>query len=524
MPVAETIDPMIGFGRVPMTPTAFLQRAGAVHGDRVAIIAGDVSYTYAQMLDRCQRFAGALVGLDVEPGDRVSVLAPNTTTMLEAHFGVPWAGAILNTLNTRLSPLEIAYILDHVGSTVLIVDAELLPLATEALGHATASPVVVVSGGTSDDSFEALLEASPRVMLPIEDEYSVLSINYTSGTTGRPKGVMYSHRGAYLQALAMMSHVRLDSSSRYLWTVPMFHCNGWCFPWAVTAAGSQHVLVRRPDPAAVWDAIRDHGVTHLSGAPTVLMRLAAEPAPDRPTGGRPISVTTGGAPPSPTLLARLGALDLDVTQLYGLTETYGPAAICDWLPEWDSLDVGQKAVLKARQGVNNVVSEPMRVWADGREVPHDGETVGEIQMRGNNVMLGYYNDDEATLAATCEGWFRSGDLGVVHPDGYIELRDRAKDVIISGGENITSIEVEQAIDSHPAVLESAVIGVPDDEWGEIVAAFVTVAPDASVTEAELIEHVRGRIARFKAPRRVQFGDLPKTGTGKVQKFRLRDLR
>jgi fatty-acyl-CoA synthase len=514
---------VIGFGRVPMTPTAFLQRAGTVHGDRTAIVEAGESRTYADMFDRCRRFAGGLVSLGVEPGDRVSILAPNSGTMLEAHFGVPWAGAILNTLNTRLSPQEIAYIVDHVGSKILIVDAELATLATEALAHAAGRPQVIVCGGAPGESFEDLLENSPPVLLPVEDEYSVLSINYTSGTTGKPKGVKYSHRGAFLQALAMMNHVRLDASSRYLWTVPMFHCNGWCFPWAVTAAGGQHILVRRPDPATVWNAIADHGVTHLSGAPTVVMRLAAEPPNVAPAGGRPISVTTGGAPPSPTLLARLGALNFDVMQVYGLTETYGPAAICDWRPEWDSLDTDVKAVLKARQGVGNVVSEPIRVWADGHEVPHDGMTVGEIQLRGNNVMLGYYNDDEATLAATCDGWFRSGDLGVVHPDGYIELRDRSKDVIISGGENITSIEVEQAIDSHPAVLESAVVGLPDEEWGEIVAAFVTLTPGRSITEAELIDHVRARIARFKAPRRVYFGELPKTSTGKIQKFRLRNL-
>jgi acyl-CoA synthetase (AMP-forming)/AMP-acid ligase II len=514
---------MIGFGRVPMTPTSYLTRAGEVYGDRIAVVENGQTCTYAELLNKSQRLAGALIGLGVTPGDRVSVLAPNSSPVLEAHFGVPWAGAILNTLNTRLSAHELAYIIDHVGSVVLIVDFELLDLANRALEHADSRPKLVVAGSKTPGSYEDLVADAAPTAIPVEDEYSVLAINYTSGTTGKPKGVKYSHRGAYLQALAMMIHVRLDTSSRYLWTLPMFHCNGWCFPWAVTAAGGQHVVIRRPDPSSIWEAIRTSAVTHLSAAPTVLTRLAADTAAASLDGCRPISVTTGGAPPSPSLLSQLGALNFDVTHLYGLTETYGPAAICDWLPEWDDYSAPVKAALRARQGVNNIVSEPIRVWAaDSGVVPHDGTTVGEVQLRGNNVMLGYYNDDEATLAATCDGWFRTGDLGVVHPDGYIELRDRSKDVIISGGENITSIEVEQAIDSHPFVLESAVVGIPDDEWGQIVVAFVTLKQGKSLDEIEIVDHVRERIARFKAPRRVIFGELPKTGTGKVQKFRIRE--
>ncbi|MGU3433037.1 AMP-binding protein [Actinomycetes bacterium M1A6_2h] len=506
-----------------MTPTSFLARAGEVYGNRVATVEDGAVHTYAELLERSKRLAGALVELGVTPGDRVSILAPNCGAVLEAHFGVPWAGAVINTLNTRLSSAELAYIIDHVGSVVLLVDAELLELATAALDLVPTPPSVVVIGGAGPTDYEQIVTGAPPVAHAVENEYGLLAINYTSGTTGKPKGVQYSHRGAYLQALAMVHHVRLDTSSRYLWTLPMFHCNGWCFPWAVTAAGGRHVIIRRPEPSLVWNAIESNGVTHFSGAPTVLTRLAAEPVPPSVDVSAPISVSTGGAPPSPSLLARLGTLNFDVTHLYGLTETYGPAAICDWLPEWDGESTAVKAALRARQGVGNVVGEPIRVWVEDQgEVPHDGTTVGEVQLRGNNVMLGYYKDDDATAAANCEGWFRTGDLGVVHPDGYIELRDRSKDVIISGGENITSIEVEQAIDSHPAVLESAVVGIPDEEWGQVVAAIITVRDGMTLAEAEIVDHVRSRIARFKAPRRIVFGDLVKTGTGKVQKFRMRE--
>lgn len=510
-------------GFEPMSPTMFLVRAEAAYRERAAVVegsgAGRVERTFGELADRSRRLAGGLVSLGVRPGDRVSIWAPNSSAVLESQFGVPWAGGVVNTINTRLSPDELAYIIDHAESSVLIVDQELEPIAREALRQASTRPAVVVSGGSTSE-YEDLLAGAEPIQHEVDDELSLLALNYTSGTTGRPKGVMYSHRGAYLQALAMMNHARLTTRSRYLWTLPLFHCNGWCFPWAVTGAGGRHVLVRRPDPDLVWQAIEKEGVTHLSGAPTVLSRLAVGRAGRAVPEDEPIQVTTGGAPPSPSLLGRLSAVGFDVTHLYGLTETYGPAAICDWLPEWDDLDEPAQARLKARQGVGNVAGHPVRVWDNG-VVPSDGATIGEVQLRGNNVMLGYYRDPEATAAATCEGWLRSGDLGVVHPDGYVELRDRAKDVIISGGENITSVEVEQALDSHPAVLESAVVGAPDEEWGEIVVAFVTLAPGGHASEAELIAHVKSRIARFKAPRRVVFVDLPKTASGKVQKFQLR---
>ena len=508
------------FGPVPLTPTAFLDRARAVHGDRIGLVDGAVRRTYGELAERCERLAGALADLGVQPGDRVSVLAPNTGVALEAHYGVPLAGAVLNTLNTRLSAEELAYIVTHAGSVVLIVDADALPLGRAVLERVECDVRLVISGGAEDD-YEALLAAASALRVPVRDEWALLSLNYTSGTTGKPKGVMYSHRGAYLQALAMAAQTRLNAGSAYLWTLPMFHCNGWCFPWAVTAAGGAHVALRKVTPEHIWQAIRQEDVSHLCAAPTVLIGLAAadEAAPVEHT----VHVSTGGAPPSPALLERMAELNFDVTHLYGLTETYGPAAICDWRPEWNALDSREQARLKARQGVANLVSLPLRVLAaDGSDVPADAETIGEVVLRGNNVMLGYYRDDEATQEANHDGWFRTGDVGVLHPDGYIELRDRSKDVIISGGENIASIEVEQALDSHPAVLESAVVAAPDAKWGETVAAFVVLRPGHSATEQELIEHVRGKIARFKAPRQVQFGELPKTGTGKIQKFLLRE--
>jgi fatty-acyl-CoA synthase len=351
----------------------------------------------------------------------------------------------------------------------------------------------------------------------------MISINYTSGTTGGPKGVMYHHRGAFLQSLAMAYHVGLDLSSGFLWTLPMFHCNGWCFTWAVTAAGATHLCLRRVDPAEIWSFLRAGEVSHFNGAPTVLTSVAYHPAAEAGPTPRRVHVATGGAPPTPTLLERMDHLGIEVTHLYGLTETYGPVVICDWRPEWDSLGAPDQARLKARQGVGNVIAQPARVVdAEGADVPADGATMGEIALRGNDLMLGYYRDPEATATAVPDGWFRTGDLGVSHANGYIELRDRAKDVIVSGGENIASVEVEQALASHPAVLEVAVIALPDPRWGEVPAAYVTLQEGASATEDELVAHVRDRLAHFKAPKRVVFGPLPKTSTGKIQKYVLRD--
>ncbi|HVL85542.1 MAG TPA: AMP-binding protein [Pseudonocardia sp.] len=504
----------------PLTPVAYLDRAAATHADRTAVVDGELRLTYAELHERCRRLAGALAPLAA--GRPVAVLAPNTHVLLEANYGVPWAGSPLVAINTRLSAGEVAYILEHCEAAVLVHDPAFDDLVADALGRVARAPEVIRAG----EPYETLLAgATPQAVTP-DDERALLSINYTSGTTGRPKGVMYHHRGAYLQALAMVGHMGLSPSAVYLWTLPMFHCNGWCFPWAVTAAAGTHICLPRVDPAEVWRLIRDEGVTHLCGAPTVLSMLAyAKEAEsyEPEAGAAPIRIATGGAPPSPAILRRMGGLGFEVTHLYGLTETFGPAMICDWRPEWDGLDPDEQARLKARQGVGNMISCTARVIGEGgADVPADGESVGEIALRGNNVMLGYLKDPDATAAAAPDGWFRTGDLGVVHPDGYVELRDRSKDVIISGGENIASVEVEQAIAEHPAVLEVAVVAVPDERWGEVPAAYVTLHEGSTVTEGEIVEHVRGRLARFKAPKHVVFGELPKTSTGKIQKFVLRD--
>ncbi len=463
----------------------------------------------------------ALSQLGVRPGDVVSVLSPNNNVLLEAHFGVPFAGAVLNALNTRLSSDELAYIVAHAGARLLVVDHELVEHVPPI--RAAVPDLRVVVAGRADDDYEQLIREASPMRIAVDDELALLALNYTSGTTGRPKGVMYQHRGAYLQALAMAAQAELRPGSVFLWTLPMFHCNGWCFPWAVTAAGGTHVELRRVEPARIWSAIRSEGVTHFNAAPTVLTALGYGPWADDGPAPRPVRVMTGGAPPSPTLLARMAELDLHVTHLYGLTETYGPAVICDWQPEWDALSIAEQARLNARQGVTNLIGMKVRVVdSDGLDVPPDGASLGEVVLRGNNVMLGYYRDPDATAAATIDGWFRTGDVGVIHPDGYVELRDRSKDVIISGGENIASIEVEQALASHTAVLECAVVAAPDPTWGEVPVAYVTLRPGFEATEQELIDHVRAHLARFKAPKRVIFGELPKTGTGKIQKYVLRD--
>jgi acyl-CoA synthetase (AMP-forming)/AMP-acid ligase II len=510
------------FSFEPLTPTSFLNRAGTVYADRVALIEGEERYTYAQLLERAQRLAGALAALGVEPGERVAVLAPNTHAMLEAHFGVPFAGAVLLTLNTRLTAAELAYILEHSAARLLIYDHELEAVARETAALLSAAPRLIRSG-TGADEYERLLDDAPRLAHAVTDERGLLALDYTSGTTGKPKGVMYHHRGAYLQALAMALQTGLNGDSRYLWTLPMFHCNGWCFPWAVTAIGGTHVCLRRVDPGAIWQHLRYSGITHLCAAPTVVTMLAWHEGAKQGRLPRPVRIATGGSPPTPALLARMGELGLDMMHLYGLTETYGPSVICDWRSEWNALPLEQQARLKARQGVANVISQPVRVIDDnGADVPADGATLGEIALRGNNLMLGYYLDQEATRKACPDRWFRTGDVGVMHPDGYIELKDRSKDVIISGGESIASVEVEQALATHPAVLESAVVAAPDEKWGEVPVAFVALKEGASASADELAEGLHGVLARFKVPKKFVFGELPKTATGKIQKFMLRE--
>jgi fatty-acyl-CoA synthase len=503
----------------PLTPTSFLLRSGEVYGDRTAVIDEDRRFTYSEFLDRCLRLGGALRNMGIAEGGRVAVLAPNTHVLLEAHYGIPFGGAVLVALNVRLPAPDLAYVVTHSGAQVLIYDYDFEDVARDIASQVEG--LRLVRAGRAEDPYEHLLSGAAPAHRPVTDERALLSINYTSGTTGKPKGVMYHHRGAYLQALAMALETRLDCDSTMLWTLPMFHCNGWCFTWGTTAAGATHLCLRKFDPAIVWKHLRESNVTHFNGAPTVLIMLAwhAEAA----KLPRPVRVAVGGAPPAPAILQRMAELGLDVTHLYGLTETFGPAVICEWRGEWSRLAIGEQAQIKARQGVGNVISQQLRVVDHhGKDVPADGKALGEVALRGNNVMLGYYHDEIATRKAIPDGWFRTGDLGVMHPDGYIELKDRAKDIIISGGENIASIEIEQALCTHAAVLEAAVVAGPDSKWGEVPVAFVTLKAGASATEEELVGYARGRMAHFKAPKRVVLGDLPKNATGKIQKFILRD--
>jgi fatty-acyl-CoA synthase len=496
-----------------------------VWADRTAVVDGLRSWTYAQHHDRVRRLAGALTGaLGVEPGDRVAMLLPNVSAALELHYAVPGVGAILVPLNTRLSAHDYAYILDHSGASVLVgyrALADVLEAALDEFGRDRVRVIWV--DGSSESDYEALLAAAqPADLRTPTDERQVISIGYTSGTTGRPKGVMTTHRGAYLHSLGVIAEAGLTPRSAYLWTLPMFHCNGWAYTWAATAMGVKHVCLPEIDPAVIWHALLEEGVTHLCAAPTVVvMMLHANEARPCP---QPVRLFIGGAPPAPALLERAASLGIAVTHLYGLTETYGPIAVCAWNPDWDDRPAEDQARLRARQGVGTVVSERLRVVdREMRDVPRDGVTLGEVVMRGNNVMVGYYRDPDATATAFSGGWFHSGDLAVMHPDGYVELRDRLKDVIISGGENIATIEVEQALTAHPSIVEAAVVAAPDERWGEVPVAFVTVHGGQAPDVDELREFLRGRLARFKVPKRiVVVEELPKTGTGKIQKFVLRD--
>jgi fatty-acyl-CoA synthase len=511
-----------------LSPIDFLERAASVFREKVAVVDGDVQRTYPEMLARVYRFARALTALGVREGDRVAVLAKNESALLEAHYAVPLAGAILCALNTRLVASEIEYIVSHCGASVIIYDAEFAALT------ASVEPRVArvrVGGEGAVPELEALLAAASGEPLenPVSDEDATISINYTSGTTGRPKGVMYTHRGAYQNALAEIFHSNLRPESVYLWTLPMFHCNGWCFPWAVTAAGATHVCLPRVDPARIFGLIEREGVTHFCGAPTVLIALANHP--EARAFPHPVSITTAGAPPAPTTIAQMEALGAQITHVYGLTETYGPVTVCAWQSRWDRLPPAERARYKARQGVGmlTVGAADVRVVVPGGgedgplvDVPADGVTPGEIVMRGNNVMKGYYRDPEATAKAFAGGYFHSGDIAVRHADGYIEIQDRAKDVIISGGENISTVQVEKTILEHPAVLECAVVAKPDEKWGEVPKAFVTLKAGATASEAEIIAHCRALLPGFKTPKAVEFCELPKTSTGKIQKFVLRE--
>jgi fatty-acyl-CoA synthase len=485
---------------------------------KTAVSYGDVRMSYAELAAEVTRVANGLRALGVRPGDRVAYLAPNVPELLVAHFAVPLAGAVLVAVNTRLAPEEVRHILDHSGAKVLVVDAALHPTVAPLRGGLrTVERIITVPDEQAD-----LLGSDDPLPWEVADENAVISINYTSGTTGHPKGVMYTHRGAYLNALGEVMHSRHTPESVYLWTLPMFHCNGWCTPWALAAIGGTQVCLRAVDAEQIWRLIDEEGVTHLNGAPTVLVTIANAPQAHRLE--RPLVVTTAGAPPSPTIIGQMEALGASIVHVYGLTETYGPYSVCEPQPGWPGLEPGERSRLLARQGVGMLQTDGLRVVdADMNDVPWDGATMGEIIMRGNNVMKGYHDDEEATAKAFRGGWFHSGDLGVRHPDGYVELRDRSKDIIVSGGENISTVEVERAVDSHPAVLEVAVVAVPDEKWGERPKAFVILRPGHTATPEEIIEHVRGGLARFKAPDHVEFvSELPKTSTGKIQKFQLRE--
>jgi fatty-acyl-CoA synthase len=503
-----------------LTPTAFLQRSASAFASRTAVRDRGESLSYAELWERSCRAAGVLREHGIEPGERVATLATNSHVQLELHNAVPLARGVLVPLNTRLVESELVYCVEHSGARVLIATEELADVAEAVAARAG---VRVITAGRAGD-WERLLDRAAAVADACDDEKGLLGINYTSGSTGDPKGVMTCHRGATLQALAMAYHTSLGIDSTYLWTLPMFHCNGWCFTWGVTAAAGTHVCLRKVDPDLTWEAICTRDVTHLSAAPTVLTMIAeaADRSSHRPA--RPIRAQTGGSPPSPTLLRRLDLLGISVTHLYGLTETYGPCVVNQWQPEWSAEAEEARALRNARQGIGNVITGAVDVFGeDGRPVSPDGRTVGEIVVRGPNVMLGYYRDPGATEAATAAGdWLRTGDLGVRHPDGYVELTDRKKDVIITGGENVASIEVEKVLLSHPAVLEAAVVARADAKWGEVPVAFVTTRGDADPDAAELIAFVRARTAHFKAPKDVIFGELPKTSTGKVRKHVLRE--
>ena len=513
-----------------LTPLMFLERASIVYPNRTAIVHEDRALSYSEMADQSTRLARALLASGIEPGDRVAYLCPNIPEMLIAHFGVPLMGGVLVAINTRLSGEEIKTICNHSGARMLVADTELLTVVEPVVdGLTTVEEYVAIDDtaiGTTLPStdYGALLERGSSEPLPwrVDDEESTISINYTSGTTGQPKGVMYSHRGAYLNALGEMMHSGHSPDSVYLWTLPMFHCNGWCTTWGVTALGGRHVCLRAVDFKRIWQLMDEQQITHLNGAPTVLIGMAN--APEAAPFKRPVTITTAGAPPSPTIISTMEKLGARIVHLYGLTETYGPHTVCEKPDGFADLDAADRAKFLARQGVAFVTADPIRVVDEEmKDVPRDGKTMGEVIMRGNNVMKGYFDDPEATDKAFAGGWFHSGDVAVWHPDGYIELRDRAKDIIISGGENISTIEVEQAIASHEAVLEVAVVSQPSEKWGERPKAFVVLKDGHSASPEAIIEHVRARIARYKAPDEVDILEaLPKTSTGKVQKFVLRD--
>jgi len=520
----------------PLTPISFLARAASVFPTQIAIVHGDLRRDYAQFYARSRRLASALAARGIKRGDTVSVMLANTPAMLECHYGAPMTGAVLNTLNTRLDAAVLAFTLDHADAKVLIVDREYSAVMKAALALASVKPLLIgyddpVYDGPGEIlgeiDYEAFLASGDPnyAYAPPPDEWDAISLNYTSGTTGDPKGVVYHHRGAYLLALGNVLTGDMGRHPVYLWTLPMFHCNGWCFPWALSVVAGTHVCLRQVRAGHIYELMAEHGVTHLCGAPIVMSTLlGASPAEKRPLKAA-ARFFTAAAPPPQAVLAAMKEAGFEVTHLYGLTETYGPAAVNEWREEWDALDGPAQAEKKARQGVRYCVLDDLDVIdpATMEPVPRDGETMGEVMFRGNIVMKGYLKNKHASDAAFHGGWFHSGDLGVMHKDGYIQLKDRSKDIIISGGENISSIEVEDALFKHPKVRAAAVVARPDDKWGETPCAFVELREGASATAEELIAWSRDNLAHFKCPRHVVFGELPKTSTGKIKKFVLREM-
>jgi fatty-acyl-CoA synthase len=506
--------------RSELTPVDFLRRSAYMFPDKTAVVYGDRRYYYRDLEERVNRLASRLRVAGLEKGDRVAFLCPNTPPMLEGHFGVPAAGLVLVAINTRLGKDEVSYIVEHSGAKMVFVDAELEHLLEDV---EDVERVRIDDTGEAGDPYEDYLaEGSPEpVESVLEDEEETISINYTSGTTGRPKGVMYTHRGGYLSALGNVIEIGMGYDTNYLWTLPMFHCNGWTFPWAVTAVAGTHVCLRKVEPARIWELFDDEGITHYCAAPTIQIGIVNDD--NAHELDREITAAIAGAPPSPTLLEGLLGLNIRPMHIYGLTETYGPMTTSGVHREWENLEIEERARLMARQGQGYVTADLVRVVDENmNDVERDGETLGEIVMHGNMVAKGYFENEEATEEAFEGGWYHSGDVAVWHPDGYIEIRDRSKDIIVSGGENISTIEVEQAVSRHPAVMEAAVVAIPDEKWGERPKAFVVLKKGQEATEQEIVDFCKETIARFKAPAAVEFTELPKTSTGKVQKFVLRD--